>query len=97
MSGSISQVQNSLSGLISAFASGNFLNFGQQILSASTSLGGLTSAMGTATGAAGGLGAALNLALGPIGLITAGIAAITGVCVSAGKAAADLDTHLDSL
>ena len=97
MSGSISQVQNSLSGLMSAFASGNFLNFGQQIISASTSLGGLTSAMGTATGAAGGLGAALNLALGPIGLITAGIAAITGVCVSAGKAASDLDTHLDSL
>ena len=60
-------------------------------------MGGLTTAMGTATGAAGGLGSALSLALGPIGLISAGIAAITGVCVSAGKSASDLETHLDSL
>ena len=60
-------------------------------------MGGLTGAMGTATGAAGGLGAALKLALGPVGLIVAGVAAITGVCVSAGKAASDLDKNLDGL
>lgn len=97
LSSSATAAQNSLSGLVSAFKSGNILAFGQNILGASTSLGGLTTALGTATGAASGLGAALNLALGPVGLITAGIAAITGVCVSAGKAASDLDKNLDSL
>lgn len=97
LSASAGNVKNSLSGLMSSLSSGNFLGFGQSILGATTSLGGLTGAMGTATGAAGGLGAALNLALGPIGLITAGIAAITGVCVSAGKAASDLDKNLDGL
>ena len=60
-------------------------------------MGGLTGAMGTATGAAGGLGAALKLALGPLGLIVAGVAGIAGVCVSAGKAASDLDKNLDGL
>ena len=37
------------------------------------------------------------MALGPLGLIVAGVAAITGVCVSAGKAASDLDKNLDGL
>ena len=97
LSSSATAAQNSLSGLVSAFKSGNILAFGQNILGASTSLGGLTTALGTATGAASSLGAALNLALGPVGIITAGIAAITGVCVSAGKAASDLDKNLDSL
>ena len=97
LSSSATAAQNSLSGLVSAFKSGNILSFGQNILGASTSLGGLTTALGTATGAASGLGAALNLALGPVGLITAGIAAITGICVSAGKAASELDKNLDSL
>ena len=60
-------------------------------------MGGLTGAMGTATGAAGGLGAALKLALGPVGLLVAGVAAITGACFSAGKAASDLDKNLDGL
>lgn len=97
LSASAGNVKNSLSALMSSLSSGNFLGFGQSILGATTAMGGLTGAMGTATGAAGGLGAALNLALGPIGLITAGIAAITGVCVSAGKAASDLDKNLDGL
>ena len=97
LSSSATAAQNSLSGLVSAFKSGNILAFGQNILGASTSLGSLTGAMGTATGAAGGLGAALKLALGPIGLIVAGVAGIAGVCVSAGKAASDLDKNLDSL
>ena len=97
LSSSATAAQNSLSGLISAFKSGNILTFGQNIIGASTSLGGLTTAMGTATGAAGGLGAALKLALGPIGLIAAGVAGIAGVCVSAGKAASDLDKNLDGL
>ena len=97
LSSSATAAQNSLSGLVSAFKSGNILAFGQNIIGASTSLGGLTTALGTATGAAGGLGAALTMALGPIGLIVAGVAAITGVCVSAGKAASDLDKNLDSL
>lgn len=60
-------------------------------------MGGLTAAMGTATGAAGGLGAAMTAALGPIGLIVAGIAAIGAVGVTAAKSASDLETHLDSL
>ena len=97
LSTSAGNIKNSLSGLMSSLSSGNILSFGQSILGATTAMGGLTGAMGTATGAAGGLGAALNLALGPIGLIVAGVAAITGVCVSAGKAASDLDKNLDSL
>lgn len=97
LSASAGNVKNSLSGLMSSLSSGNFLGFGQSILGATTAMGGLTGAMGTATGAAGGLGAALNLALGPVGLIVAGVAAITGVCVSAGKAASDLDKNLDGL
>ena len=97
LSASAGNVKNSLSGLMSSLSSGNFLGFGQSILSATTAMGGLTGAMGTATGAAGGLGAALKLALGPVGLIVAGVAAITGACVSAGKAASDLDKNLDGL
>lgn len=97
LSASASNVKNSLSGLMSSLSSGNFIGFGQSILGATTAMGGLTGAMGTATGAAGGLGAALKLALGPVGLIVAGVAAITGVCVSAGKAASDLDKNLDGL
>ena len=97
LSASAGNVKNSLSGLMSSLSSGNFLGFGQSILGATTAMGGLTGAMGTATGAAGGLGSALTLALGPLGLIVAGVAAITGVCVSAGKAAADLDKNLDGL
>ena len=97
LSASAGNVKNSLSGLMSSLSSGNFIGFGQSILSATTAMGGLTGAMGTATGAAGGLGAALKLALGPIGLIVAGVAGITGVCVSAGKAASDLDKNLDGL
>ena len=97
LSSSATTAQNSLSGLISAFKSGNILAFGQNIIGASTSLGGLTTALGTATGAAGGLGAALKLALGPVGLLVAGVAGIAGVCVSAGKAASDLDKNLDGL
>ena len=97
LSASAGNVKNSLSGLMSSLSSGNFLGFGQNILGASTSLGSLTGAMGTATGAAGGLGAALKLALGPVGLLVAGVAGIAGVCVSAGKAASDLDKNLDGL
>lgn len=97
LSASASNVKNSLSGLMSSLSSGNFIGFGQSILGATTAMGGLTGAMGTATGAAGGLGAALKLALGPVGLIVAGVAAITGACVSAGKAASDLDKNLDGL
>ena len=97
LSASAGNVKNSLSGLMSSLSSGNFLGFGQSILGATNAMGGLTTAMGTATGAAGGLGAALKMALGPLGLIVAGVAAITGVCVSAGKAAADLDKNLDGL
>ena len=97
LSASAGNVKNSLSGLMSSLSSGNFLGFGQSILGATNAMGGLTGAMGTATGAAGGLGAALKLALGPVGLIVAGIAGITGVCVSAGKAASDLDKNLDGL
>ena len=82
---------------MSSLSSGNLLGLGQSILGATTAMGGLTGAMGTATGAAGGLGAALKLALGPLGLIVSGIAGITGVCVSAGKAASDLDKNLDGL
>ena len=97
LSASAGNVKNSLSGLMSSLSSGNFLGFGQSILGATTAMGSLTGAMGTATGAAGGLGAALKLALGPIGLLAAGVAGITGVCVSAGKAASDLDKNLDGL
>ena len=97
LSASAGNVKNSLSGLMSSLASGNFIGFGQSILGATNAMGGLTGAMGTATGAAGGLGAALKLALGPLGLIVAGVAGITGVCVSAGKAASDLDKNLDGL
>ena len=97
LSASAGNVKNSLSGLMSSLSSGNFLGFGQSILGATNAMGGLTGAMGTATGAAGGLGAALKLALGPIGLIAAGVAGIAGVCVSAGKAASDLDKNLDGL
>ena len=97
LSASAGNVKNSLSGLMSSLSSGNFLGFGQSILGATNAMGGLTGAMGTATGAAGGLGAALKLALGPLGLLVAGVAGIAGVCVSAGKAASDLDKNLDSL
>lgn len=97
LSASAGNVKNSLSGLMSSLSSGNFIGFGQSILGATNAMSGLTGAMGTATGAAGGLGAALKMALGPIGLIVAGVAGITGVCVSAGKAAADLDKNLDGL
>lgn len=97
LSASAGNVKNSLSGLMSSLSSGNFLGFGQSILGATNAMSGLTGAMGTATGAAGGLGAALKLALGPVGLIVAGVAGITGVCVSAGKAASDLDKNLDGL
>ena len=97
MQGSINSVQSSLAGLIGAFQSGNFIAFGQQAINAATAFGGLTSAMGAATGAAGGLGAAMTAALGPVGLIVGAIGAVGAVAISAGKAAADLDTHLDSL
>lgn len=97
LSASAGNVKNSLSGLMSSLSSGNFLGFGQSILGATNAMGGLTGAMGTATGAAGGLGAALKLALGPVGLLVAGVAGIAGVCVSAGKAASDLDKNLDGL
>lgn len=97
LSASAGNVKNSLSGLMSSLSSGNFIGFGQSILGATNAMSGLTGAMGTATGAAGGLGAALKMALGPIGLIVAGVAGITGVCVSAGKAASDLDKNLDGL
>ena len=97
LSASAGDVKNSLSGLMSSLSSGNFLGFGQSILGATNAMGGLTGAMGTATGAAGGLGAALKLALGPVGLLVAGVAGIAGVCVSAGKAASDLDKNLDGL
>ncbi len=97
LSASAGNVKNSLSGLMSSLSSGNFIGFGQSILGATNAMGGLTGAMGTATGAAGGLGAALKMALGPLGLIVAGVAGITGVCVSAGKAASDLDKNLDGL
>lgn len=97
LSASAGNVKNSLSGLMSSLSSGNLLGFGQSILGATNAMGGLTGAMGTATGAAGGLGAALKMALGPLGLIVAGVAGITGVCVSAGKAASDLDKNLDGL
>jgi len=49
------------------------------------------------TASAGGLGSALTVALGPLGLITGAIAGLGALFVSAGKAASDLDTHLDSL
>ena len=97
LSASAGNVKNSLSGLMSSLSSGNFIGFGQSILGATNAMGSLTGAMGTATGAASGLGAALKLALGPIGLIAAGVAGIAGVCVSAGKAASDLDKNLDGL
>lgn len=97
MQGSINSVQSSLSGLIGAFQSGNFIAFGQQAINAATAMGGLTGAMGTATGAAGGLGAAMTAALGPIGLIVGAIAAVGAVGFTAAKAASELDTHLDSL
>ena len=97
LSASAGNVKNSLSGLMSSLSSGNFIGFGQSILGATNAMGGLTGAMGTATGAAGGLGAALKLALGPVGLLVAGVAGIAGVCVSAGKAASDLDKNLDGL
>ena len=97
LSASAGNVKNSLSGLMSSLSSGNFIGFGQSILGATNAMRGLTGAMGTATGAAGGLGAALKLALGPVGLLVAGVAGITGVCVSAGKAASDLDKNLDGL
>ena len=97
LSASAGNVKNSLSGLMSSLSSGNFLGAAQSILGATNAMNGLTGAMGTATGAAGGLGAALKLALGPIGLIAAGVAGIAGVCVSAGKAASDLDKNLDGL
>ena len=97
LSASAGNVKNSLSGLMSSLSSGNFIGFGQSILGATNAMGGLTGAMGTAAGAAGGLGAALKLALGPVGLLVAGVAGIAGVCVSAGKAASDLDKNLDSL
>lgn len=97
MQGSINSVQSSLSGLIGAFQSGNFIAFGQQAINAATAMGGLTGAMGTATGAAGGLGAAMTAALGPIGLIVGAIAAVGAVGFTAAKSAADLDKHLDSL
>ena len=97
LSSSATAAQNSLSSLVSAFKSGDILSFGQGILGASTSLGGLTTALGTATGAAGGLGAAMTAALGPIGLIVGAIAAVGAVGFTAAKAASELDTHLDSL
>lgn len=97
LSASAGNVKNSLSGIMSSLSSGNFLGFGQSILGATNAMSGLTGAMGTATGAAGGLGAALKMALGPVGLLVAGVAGITGVCVSAGKAASDLDKNLDGL
>lgn len=97
MQGSINSVQSSLSGLIGAFQSGNFIAFGQQAINAATAMGGLTGAMGAATGAAGGLGAAMTAALGPIGLIVGAIAAVGAVGFTAAKAASELDTHLDSL
>lgn len=97
LSASAGNVKNSLSGLMSSLSSGNFLGVAQSILGATNAMGGLTGAMGTATGAAGGLGAALKLALGPVGLLVAGVAGIAGVCVSAGKAASDLDKNLDGL
>lgn len=56
----------------------------------------MTTALGTATGAASGLGAALSIALGPVGLISGAIAGLGALFVSAGKAASDLETHLDS-
>ena len=97
LSASAGNVKNSLSGLMSSLSSGNFIGFGQSILGTTNAMGSLTGAMGTATGAAGGLGAALKLALGPVGLLVAGVAGIAGVCVSAGKAASDLDKNLDGL
>ena len=97
LSASAGNVKNSLSGLMSSLSSGNFIGFGQSILGATNAMGSLTGAMGTATGAASGLGAALKLALGPVGLLVAGVAGIAGVCVSAGKAASDLDKNLDGL
>ena len=97
LSASAGNVKNSLSGLMSSLSSGNFLGAAQSILGATNAMRGLTGAMGTATGAAGGLGAALKLALGPVGLLVAGVAGIAGVCVSAGKAASDLDKNLDGL
>lgn len=97
MQGQINSVQSSLSGLLGAFQSGNFLQFGQQAVNAARAMGGLTGAMGAATGAAGGLGAAMTAALGPIGLVVGAIAAVGAVAYTAGKSAADLDTHLDAL
>ena len=97
LSASAGNVKNSLSGLISSLSSGNFVSFGQSILGATTAMGGLTGAMGTAAGVAGGLGAAMTAALGPIGLIVAGIAAVGAVGFSAAKSAAELDKNLDSL
>lgn len=83
--------------MVDSIRAGNFVSFGQQAMAAASSMGGLTAAMRTATGAAGGLGAAMSASLGPIGLIISAIAAVGAVTVSAVKSASEFENHLDGL
>lgn len=80
---STSSVGSSISGMMNAFKSGDFMGFANSARSAATAIGALVPAAGSATTAVSGLGAAVTTALGPIGIIGAAIGAAIGITSAA--------------
>ena len=93
----ISSATGSLSGMVSAFRSGDILGFASGAKTAGGAIKSLIPAIGGATAAVGGLGAAINLAMGPVGWIVAAVSGIVAVGVAAGKSVEEFNTSLKGL
>lgn len=72
-------VGSSVTSMMSAFQSGDFLGFANSARTAATSISSMVPAAGGASAAVSTLGAAIKTALGPIGLIVAAVGAFIGV------------------
>ena len=95
--GSLSSAKSSLSGMMSAFKSGDIMGFASGAKSAASAMTALVPAIGGTTAAVGGLGAAINLALGPVGLCVAAISGIVAIGAAAGKSVEEFNKSLKDL
>lgn len=95
--GCVSGLSSSISGMVSAFRSGDIMGFATGAKNASSALTALIPTIGGTTAAVGGLGAAINIALGPVGLAVAAISGVVAVGVAAAKSVEEFDTSLKDL
>ena len=95
--GSVSGLSSSLSGMVSAFRSGDIMGFASGAKNASGALTALIPTIGGTSAAVGGLGAAIQVALGPVGLAVAAISGVVAVGVAAAKSVEEFDKSLKDL